>query len=165
MLKLVTAVGMRGALPIALVPLLVLGVSFPASAQMKEGSYQGTYTAYGTFKVTQIGKDRVLLAIDENGANLTDGFTDHTTLHCWAIGDYTNGMGEDHGYCVGTDPAGDQIVTNVFNPKHALGSKDVSGMDTWSTGTGKFAGVSGGGTYDSHPGEFKTAEAGTYFVY
>ena len=136
-----------------------------ASAQTKEGTYKGTYAANGTFKATAIGKDRVLLVFEEYGMNLSDGFTDHFTWHCWGTGDYINGMGEDHGYCVGTGPDGDEIVSNIANPMHALGAKDVSGTDTWSTGTGKLAGVSGGGTYDCQSGEFKTTVPGTYVAY
>jgi len=97
--------------------------------------------------------------------NLSDGFTDHFTWHCWGTGDYINGMGEDHGYCVGTGPDGDEIVSNIANPMHALGAKDVNGTDTWTTGTGKLAGVSGGGTYDCQSGEFKTTVPGTYVAY
>jgi hypothetical protein len=144
---------------------LVLGISPPASAQTKEATYKGTFFGYGTFKVTPIGKERLLLVFDENGLNLTDGFIDHTTAHCWGTGDYTNGMGEDRGYCVATDPSGDQVVTNIFNAKHALGANPLTGTDTWTTGTGKLAGVSGGGTYNCEEGKFKMAVDGTYVDY
>jgi hypothetical protein len=154
----------RLAAPVVVVPLLVLGLASPAAAQTKEATYKGTYAAYGTYKATQIGKDRLLLVADENGLNLTDGFADHTTFHCWAIGDYTNGVGEDHGYCVWTMPNGDQIVSNIFNPQHQLGAKTLSGTDTWTTGNGKLAGVSGSGTYECDPGLFKTAADGTYAI-
>ena len=119
----------------------------------KEGTAAGTYSSFGTFKATAIGKERVLTTGDENGLSLTNGFGDHMTWHCWVTGDYTGGMGQDQGYCVGTDPAGDQLVDIVSDEKHALGAKNISGMDTWSGGTGKFAGVSGGGPWMCHPGE------------
>ena len=47
-------------------------------------------------------------------------------------------------------------MSNITNPMHALGAKDASGKDNWTTGSGKLAGVSGGGTYDCQSGEFKT---------
>jgi hypothetical protein len=72
---------------------------------------------------------------------------------------------EDHGFCVGTGPDGDEIVSNITNPMHALGAKDVSGTCNRTTGTGKLAGVSGGGTYDCQSGEFKTTVPGTYVAY
>jgi hypothetical protein len=62
--------------------------------------------------------------------SLTNGFLDHMTWHCWGLGDFMNGVGfwlgpvggtggaacnfriiiigQDHGYCVGTDPSGDR---------------------------------------------------------
>ena len=55
-LKSFTAVGMRGALPIALVPLLVLGVSLPASAQMKEGPLQALIPLTALSKLRKSGK-------------------------------------------------------------------------------------------------------------
>lgn len=33
--------------------------------------------------------------------------------------DFINGMGLSRGYCVGTDPAGDQLVADVANEKGA----------------------------------------------
>jgi hypothetical protein len=73
----------------------------------KEGSDSGTYSAYGTYKVVAVGKERVLILWDENGLTLSDGYNDHTTSHCWGTGDYIKGIGQDHGYCVATDPEGD----------------------------------------------------------
>jgi hypothetical protein len=58
--------------------------------------------------------------LGRNGLQLTDGFLDHTTLHCWGLEDYTNGSGQGHGYCVGVDPAGDQFSFNLGpDEKHA----------------------------------------------
>ena len=51
-----------------------------------------------------VGKERVLILWDENGLTLSDGYNDHTTSHCWGTGDYIKGIGQDHGYCVATDP-------------------------------------------------------------
>ena len=44
--------------------------------------------------------------------SLTNGFGDHVTWRCWGSGDYMNGVGQDSGYCVATDPSGDQFVDN-----------------------------------------------------
>jgi len=131
----------------------------------KEGKATGTYAAYGTYKATAVGKDRVLETFDENGLALTDGFADHTTWHCWGIGDYTNGMGQDQGYCVVTDQAGDQFVSNFITEKRGIDQPSYSGSDTWTGGTGKYAGISGGGTSVFHSGEFRPTTDGTYFNY
>ena len=49
----------------------------------KEGTFSGTYSGFGTVRVTAIGKVRVLAAFDENGLTLTNGLFDHMTWHCW----------------------------------------------------------------------------------
>jgi hypothetical protein len=130
----------------------------------KQGTYTGTYTVFGSVKFTQIGKERILLAIsDENGMSLTNGFGDHLTWRCWGQGDYTNGIGQDSGYCVATDLSGDQIVDNWSDAKHELGSA-VKGTDLYTSGTGKYAGITGGGTFEVDAREFKTPD-GTYAIH
>src|SRR5262245_39826525 len=84
-----------------------------ASAQLaKEGTLSGTYSAFGTFKATAIGKERLLVVFDDNGFTVGQGLADHMTHHCWGMGDFNNGVGQDRGYCVGMDPSGDQLVGN-----------------------------------------------------
>jgi hypothetical protein len=164
MAKLVATAETRGAFLVALVAPLVLGVAPHASAQMKQGAYKGTYASYGTYTAVPIGQVRLQVSWDETAQQLTDGFADHTTWHCWGTGDYTNGMGQDLGHCVGTDPAGDQLVNSTIDETHALDAKTFSGTNTWTGRTGKFAGASGGGTFLCHSGE-KTAAEGTYVNY
>jgi hypothetical protein len=144
--------------------LIVLMIVPPAIAQ--EGAYHGTYFSYGTFKTALNGKERGLSTFDENGISVSDGFLDHLTWHCWGLTDRANGMFQNHGNCVATDPAGDQLVAD-FGPdeKHAPGQKSWSGPVTFTTGTGKFAGVSGGGTYVIHGLDFRPGAEGTYFGY
>jgi hypothetical protein len=144
---------------------LALGISMPALAQMKEGTFSGTYSAYGTYKATPIGKERGLSTFDDNGLSLTNGFEDHMTWHCWGMGDLTNGAAQNHGYCVGTDPAGDQLVFDFSDEKHALDQKAWKGSATFTTGTGKYAGVSGGIAHVLHGNDFRPAAEGTYFQY
>ncbi len=167
MKRFVAVVGTRGALFFPLAAALVLGMAPPgASAELKEGTFSCTYSSFGTAKATAIGKERLLVVFDENGLKLTNGFLDHTTWHCWGLADFTNGMGQAHGYCVGTDPAGDQLVLN-FGPdeKHAPDQKSWSGSLTYTTGTGKYAGISGGETYVIHANEFRPAVEGTFLNY
>jgi hypothetical protein len=145
---------------------LTLGFATPASAQMTEGTFSGTFSSYGTYKATPIGKERALVTFDENGLTLTSGFQDHMTMHCWGLGDFTNGVGQGHGYCVATDPAGDQLVLN-WGPdeKHAPDQKTWNGSVTYTTGTGKYVGVSGGYTYVIHANEFRPGAEGTFVNY
>jgi hypothetical protein len=143
-----------------------LGIAAMAADMPKEGTYSGTYSAFGTAKATPIGKERLLLVFDENGLSLSNGFQDHMTWHCWGMGDYTNGVGQDQGYCVATDPAGDQLVQTFVSAKHSLDQKSFGVSVTSSGGTGKYTGISGSEPNDvCHSGEFKPATEGTYLTY
>jgi hypothetical protein len=136
------------------------------SAQTKEGTFSGAYYGYGTAKATPVGEERLLVAWDENGLQLTDGFLDHTTWHCWGLGDYTNGSGQNRGYCVGVDSAGDQVAVNIDpDEKHAPNQKSWKGSVTYTTGTGKFRGLTGGIEYVIHSNEFRPMAEGTYVNY
>ena len=89
---------------------MAFGVTAMAADLPKEGTFNVDYTAFGTFKAYAIGKERVLFNTDENGLYLGKGFGDHVTWHAFGMGDIANGMQQFHGYSVGTDPSGDQIV-------------------------------------------------------
>jgi hypothetical protein len=94
MKSFVAAVGIERVFCFASFAALILGItSSSALAQMKEGTYSGTYSGFGTAKATPIGKDRLLVAVDETGFTLTNGFLDHVTWHCWGH----SGLLEWHG--------------------------------------------------------------------
>ena len=145
---------------------IFLGSAAISADLPKEGAYSGIYAASGTFKLTPIGKERLLNVWDENGLTLSDGLLDHMTWHCFGLADFTNGVGEHHGYCVATDPAGDQIVGNIASEgKYAIDAKVFSGLLTFTTGTGKFAGITGSLKYVVHGPEFRTVAEGTDVSY
>jgi len=151
-----------------LATMLVVGMmATPSSAQLaKEGSTSGTYTSYGTVKVTPVGKDRLLSTFDENGLSVGQGVGDHMTWHCWGMGDYTNASGQNHGHCVGIDPGGDQIALDFADSeKHAPDQKNWNGAAKYTTGTGKYAGISGGFNYVVRGNEFRPGTEGTYLSY
>jgi hypothetical protein len=144
---------------------MAFGAAAMAADLPKEGTYKGTYASVGTFKNNPIGKDRLLTVFDETGLQVTDGFTDHTTWHCWGTGDFTKGMGGEQGHCIATDTAGDKISTKFVSDKHALDQKSWSMSTTCEEGTGKFASVSCSETDIIHGNEFPAPPEGTYVVY
>jgi hypothetical protein len=145
---------------------LALGISTPALAQMKEGTFSVTYSSAGTGKATAIGKERLLIAWDENGLTVGNGFVDHATWHCFGLYDVMNAMAQFQGYCVMTDPAGDQVVSNVASDgKYAADAKSYKVAGTFTTGTGKYAGISGSWTSVGHAPEFRTAAESNYVQY
>jgi hypothetical protein len=114
---------------------------------MQEGTLSGTFVAFGTVKATTTGKERRLLAFDENGLSVSNGVLDRMTWHCSGLADFTNGVGQSQGFCAGHDPVGDQVVFNWESEKHAPEQKVVRGTFSWTGGTGKYAGIRGDGTY------------------
>jgi hypothetical protein len=144
---------------------MFFGVTAMAADLPKEGTYSGTYSGFGTVKATPIGKERLLIVWEENGLLLTNGMFDHTTVHCWGTSDSAKGVVQDQGYCVVTDPAGDQIVQIPISEKRPLDQKSYGVSITQSGGTGKYAGISGDEHDVCHSGEFKPATDGTYLQY
>jgi hypothetical protein len=88
------------------------GVAAMAADLPKEGTFSGTLTGHGTYRTLPIGKERVVLVYDVFAAAVSNGLTDHMTWHCVGLGDYTKGVGHDHGYCVAADLSGDQLATD-----------------------------------------------------
>jgi hypothetical protein len=69
------------------------------------------------------------------------------------------------GYCVGTDPAGDQLALTLSDEKHAPDQKSWNGSVNLTAGTGKYTGISGSGTYVIHGNaEFRQPQ-GSYVDY
>jgi hypothetical protein len=124
---------------------LMLVLEGPASAQMNEGTLTGTLTAIGTVNATETGKERLVLAFDENGLSVTNGFLDHMTWHCSGMADFINGLGQARGFCAGNDPVGDQVVFNWESEEHTPDQEVVRGTFAWTGGTGKYAGIRGAG--------------------
>jgi hypothetical protein len=87
---------------------------------------------------------------------------DHLTWHCWGLADFTKGVGQNRGRSVETDLAGDQIVISYDTGTFTLG-KTFSGSFTLLKDTGKFAGITGGGSYVYDGFLFRATEEGTYF--
>src|SRR5689334_22436869 len=76
----------------------------------KEGTIASTYSSAGTSKDIQLGGERWFSSIEEHGLEVGSGLLDHTTWHCWGVGDGMKTIATFRGYCLGTDPAGDQIA-------------------------------------------------------
>jgi hypothetical protein len=156
---------LRRAFWFGLAAALVLSVVRPVSAQMLEGTLSGTFAAFGSVDAKATGKERTVLAIDENGLSVTNGVLDHMTWHCSGLADFTNGIAQTQGFCAGRDPVGDQVVFNWESEKYAPEQKVVRGTFTWTGGTGKYAGIRGNGTYVDYSGEFRPLTEGAIASY
>jgi hypothetical protein len=145
---------------------MLCGAGAIAADLPKEGTHDVTLSGAGTFKATPVGKERILIAWEENDVSVGRGILDHTTWHCFGLQNIASGLSQYTGYCVITDPAGDQIVVDIASDgKYAADAKSYNGTATFTTGTGKYAGISGGYTIVIQGPEFRTAADGTYVIY
>ena len=110
----------------------------------------------------------VVMAADmakEIGLNMTDGFLDHMTWHCWGSGDYVKGMGVDQRHCTATDLSGDKLVAKFVSEKHTADQKNFTVTVTCDGGTGKYTGASCTETDTMRGNEFPAAPEGSYVQY
>ena len=130
--------------------LLGLGtISLPSYAAdlPREGTYKGSYASSGQLKIIPVGKDRVLTAFsEEHGTSVTDGFLDHVTWLCGGMGNFVKGTGHLQASCVGTDQSGDQLVFDFTSEEYPLDAKSFKVSGNFTSGTGKYTGISGTGT-------------------
>jgi hypothetical protein len=149
--------------------LVILVGTFSAASVMaadlpKEGTFKGTYTAVGTYKLIKIG-DRSLTNVDEMGLQITNGIADRMTFHCWGTEETNNGETAGAGYCVAMDPTGDLIEGKLAKDRHPRG-ENFKGTLSFVAGTGKFNGISGTCVND-YVGvkHFRAVVEGTYIQY
>jgi hypothetical protein len=144
---------------------LLFGTPAKSADLPKEGTFSGTYAGAATFKIYPVGKERSVGAFEDRSLTVGKGFLDHMTWHCFTIFSTMSGLEHFNGYCVVTDPAGDQIVAEVGSDgTYPADAKAIPGKGTLTTGAGKYAGISGSLTNVLH-NEFRTAEEGTYASY
>jgi hypothetical protein len=155
----------------AILSAATLGVALAGGAARsadlpKEGTFTATASAAGKNTVNAaLGKERWFGAWELNGLSVGSGLLDHMTWHCWGITDGMNTIGQYSGHCVLTDPAGDQIATDLVSDGKVDFTKIWGDTHTISAGTGKYAGISGGWTFTLYQSEFKTPAAGTWVQY
>jgi hypothetical protein len=150
---------------------LVTALAFSATTMAadlpKEGTFSGTMSGAATVLQTNtVGKEQLLMLWDENCFTVGKGFLDHATWHCLGTLNIKTGIGQFSGYCVVTDPTGDQIAADIASDgPYPADAKTISAKGTFTTGTGKYAGITGSLTNILHDPEFRTAQAGIIVVY
>ena len=110
----------------------------------RKGRIAGRIPAVGTFKATRSGKSGCcrLRRKRPDGRQRVPRSHDMALLRLIRL---TSGMGRSSGYCAATDPDGDQIAANFDGDEiRQPAAKTISVMGKFTTGTGKYAGISGG---------------------
>lgn len=148
--------------------IMLCAAMLSASAAMagelpKEGKFTAVYHGVGTYKAITMGKDITFSAWEETGYTVSDGLFDHLTWRCLGIYDAASRMAKYSGHCLTTDPAGDQIASDVVSEGTTAGdAKTTRGKGVFTGGTGKYVGISGGWTFVTHSGEYKVSADNTY---
>jgi hypothetical protein len=151
-----------------LVTAMTFGITAMAADPPKEGTFSGTYAGAGTFlKTYPVGKERSVSLWEDNSFTVGKGFLDHMTWHCVGTRSIMTGVGQFSGYCVVTDPTGDQIAADIASDGiFPADAKTTPAKGTFTTGTGKYAGISSSLTNVLHPpAEFRTAAEGIFANY
>ena len=145
---------------------LGLALGAVAHAQVpKEGTSTSTTTYSGTFKMVQMGEERVHVIYEALGMNLSDsgeGLLHGASIRCLgAMHAIKNAYDDDNGFCVYIRPDGDQaFATFRASGKFGAGS---TGTLTFVGGTGKLAGLTGGGESTYTP--VRPTSAGNFHGY
>jgi hypothetical protein len=127
---------------------LLLCVSTSSFAQTelpKEGPVAATGIFHSNLKVIGVG-DLAQFAYDSKGgwvAEKPGGFGDRLTVHCIGSGRTLKGKIEfEYNMCEYTDPAGDKLYSKLENV--SSDADKVVNKTTLISGTGKYAGITGG---------------------
>jgi hypothetical protein len=144
--------------------LLVLTLAAGAQAQMpKQGDLSWNHYLSGTFKATKVGDDFLIVTSENHGPIVSDsGAGPFHELAGRCVGQvlYVKGVGRNQGHCMFVDRAGDQWVAEFSAPAQRLGATSTNGTARFVGGTGKFAGITGGGEYTYTP--MRPVADGTY---
>jgi len=116
-----------------------------ASAEMpKQGTSSGTMSYSGTHKIMLLGKERVQMNYEVMGVYVGEGPLNNSSFRCIGGLHAVKGtFNNDCGSCVYVTPNGDQAF-GTYEAKGKVGGS-AKGTYTWVGGTGKLAGLSGGG--------------------
>jgi hypothetical protein len=148
---------------------LMLGVACCAGAAAADLPKEGTFTdvgyGYGTFKGFSVGKSRYVNAYEQDGVIVGDGLRNHMTFHCFGTGERLNQMRRGNGRCIMTDIDGDQIALDGGTDWYPNGAKDYPANATFTAGTGKYEGITGGMKEVCHNGVFKAAADNAFVSY
>ena len=153
--------------------LMMLSISFTFTfvigtvgyAEMaKEGTSTSTQAFSGTYKIIAMEQERIHMIYELFGPTISDLDTDplhNSTFRCLGALHAVKGAVNDSGFCVHTLLNEDKAY-EIYKGTGDLGSGS-KGTYTWTGGTGKIAGIEGGGEYTAI--ELPSAAVGTFQGY
>jgi hypothetical protein len=134
-------------LTLALSIIFFIGLGLDAIAQMpKEGTFSGTVTYAGTYRVIPIDKERYILTYENTGVRVEDSGTGpfhQVATHNIGVMYYEKGVGVLRGYITWVDKDGDKVTWELTETESKLASDPSKGTGKLIAGTGKFTGIQG----------------------
>ncbi len=131
--------------------LAVLVLCSSAEAQLpKDGSFSGKFGWSASGAGHEIEKNHLFFLGEFNGTFFNDesaGFLDGSSWACPGVNDVVNGVTRAaHGYCIVTDQDGEKAFGSWTSTGTAPGRG--AGEFKWTGGTGKYRGLTSGGTFE-----------------
>ena len=122
---------------------LTSGLFHAPSASAESATLHSGYKTVGTW--WEVAEGRLYWAGSfwlTSYNNAGSGFGHKNVWNCPATGEVADGMFSATGYCIMTDPDGDKIFATFVG--RAPAGEEFTGHQTYTGGTGKYAGISGG---------------------
>ena len=123
-----------------------------------KGFASGTYTAY---QLEEQGP--AFVTWEQKGVNLSasgEGPFHNMSTNCAGVNLWDKGVGTVIGYCISLAPDGDKTLYQIKEENRKPGPGVKTGKWKYINGTGKFAGIEGGGEYTTYG--VRPAADGTY---
>jgi hypothetical protein len=143
--------------------LLVTARNIFCEEMAKEGTDSGHSISTGTLKVFPLEEGTLFVTWEQKGVYLNDS-AEHPihniSRRCAGTTLIVKNVGTVMGYCIGIAPKGDKIFLQVTQENRKPGPGPHKGKYKYIGGTGKFAGIEGGGEYTSY--SVQPSEEGTY---
>jgi hypothetical protein len=150
-------------LVIALFSLVTAGNVF-GGEMAKEGEGSGSSYASGTWKLFQLDENvGAFITWEQKGVMLSDDGKspfNNMSSNCSGVTLWDKGVSKALGYCIGLAPDGDKVLFEVAEEGNKPGPGLKKGKYRYINGTGKFAGIQGGGEYTYY--NLRPAADGTY---
>jgi hypothetical protein len=133
---------------------LSVGITFPGGTRAEDWKPVGQAGYFGIGKAYEIEKGHVFWVGEFSGTFFNDkgekGLLDHAGLKCpaWDDTDLNNKKSKGGGYCVLTDPEGDQAYLTW---RYTGDTVHYPGTFEWTGGTGKYKDIKGSNNFVANP--------------
>ena len=134
-----------------------------AEEMEKAGTGSGSGFSSGIWKGYPLDEETQFVTWEQKGVSLSDDPKSpfhNMSQNCAGLQLWNKGIGTTFGYCIGLAPDGDKTLFEVKQENLKPGPGLKKGTYKYIGGTGKFAGIEGGGEYTNYG--VRPAEDGTY---